>query len=193
MLHRAVAVAVVAGGSAVHSLQQHYGHPLRSRHAVVVVGEPRESQPLQEGAHLSGHIAEIDRGTEHEAVGFGNLLQNGSQGILVFADVRGLAFEFAGHARHAALVVKVVEADKFHFCPAFFGAVGKGFQHGGGVHIAARTAVDNHYFLHIIRCFIVNHFVSRSHGGMLQQAGRRHCCHPEGRFLQKFASVHALS
>ena len=58
-LHRAVAIAVAAANSAVLRLHQHHGHPFRGGDAVVVVGEPREGQTLQESPHLASNLAEI--------------------------------------------------------------------------------------------------------------------------------------
>ena len=155
--HRAEVVAVVALRRTVHRLYEHHGHTLGSRQAVVVVREPWESQTFQEGTHLSRHLTEIDRRTEHKSVRLGNLLQNWSKRILEAADVRSLALQLAGHTGHAPPVVNVVKPYSLYLNVATrrFGAFGKTLQQLGGVHVLSRSAIDDYYPFHCQILYIV--------------------------------------
>ena len=149
--HRAVALAVVPLRKAVHCLHQHHRHTLGGSQAIVVVREPGEGQTLQESAHLTRHVAKVYRRAQHQPVGISYLFQHGRQGILELAYVRGLALNLARHARHAALIVKVIQAYSIHFNQIAHSpcAFGKLLQHRCRIEILPRTSVDNNNLFHL--------------------------------------------
>ena len=105
--------------------------------------------------NLTGDITKVDRRTQYEPVGPGNLFQNGCQRVLELADVGRLALDLAGHAGHAALaalVVQIIKTVSLHFVVGIhrLGPLGEFLEHLCRIHVAARAAVDDYNLLHIL-------------------------------------------
>ena len=138
-------------GGVVHGVDDGGGDAFGRGEAVVVVRQPREGEAFDETLHLSRHAAVVDGGGEHHAVGVGGLPQGFRQSVLVGADIAEFAvFQFASQTTVASFIVEVVKPDALHLNSLAhrLRTIGKGTNHSGGVHVFARSAVDNDNLLH---------------------------------------------